>query len=42
MKRPFFTMLMLAGAAGCSFSPKKQAPAMKLPASFKENKHWQM
>jgi NodT family efflux transporter outer membrane factor (OMF) lipoprotein len=39
--RHFFTLLVLA-AAGCSFSPKKQAPAMKLPAAFKENKQWQL
>ncbi len=41
MNRPFFSMLMLV-AAGCSFSPKKQAPAMALPAKFKESGGWKV
>ncbi len=41
MNRLLFPLLTLA-AAGCSFSPKKQAPAMKLPAHFKESKEWKV
>ncbi|OYW73311.1 MAG: hypothetical protein B7Z37_21890 [Verrucomicrobia bacterium 12-59-8] len=41
MNRLLFSMLMLA-AAGCSFSPKKQAPVMNLPANFKESGGWKV
>ncbi len=41
MNRLFFSMLMLA-AAGCNFSPKKQAPAMNLPLKFKEGSGWKV
>ena len=41
MNRPFFSMLMLV-ASSCSFSPKKQAPAMALPAKFKESGGWKV
>ncbi|WP_395747620.1 efflux transporter outer membrane subunit [Prosthecobacter sp.] len=41
MKRPLFSMLMLT-AAGCSFSPKKQAPVMNLPTKFKEGSGWKV
>ncbi|MCF7785924.1 MAG: efflux transporter outer membrane subunit [Prosthecobacter sp.] len=41
MNRLFISMLMLA-AAGCSFSPKKQAPLMNLPANFKESGGWKV
>lgn len=39
--RLFFSMLTLA-AAGCSFSPKKQNPAMNMPAKFKESSGWKV
>lgn len=41
MIRLFSTLLLLA-AAGCSFSPKKQAPAMNMPPKFKENSTWKI
>ena len=41
MNRLFVIILLLVGA-GCSFSPKKQAPAMNLPANFKESRGWKV
>lgn len=41
MTRFLFPLLTLV-AAGCSFSPKKQAPAMSLPAKFKEGSGWKV
>lgn len=41
MKRLFAITLMIA-APGCSFSPKKQAPAMNLPTNFKESRGWKV
>lgn len=40
MKRLSFPLLLLA--AGCSFSPKKQAPVMNLPPKFSESSGWKV
>lgn len=37
-----FVIIFLLAAVGCSFSPKKQAPAMNLPANFKESRGWKV
>ncbi|MFZ2278069.1 MAG: efflux transporter outer membrane subunit [Prosthecobacter sp.] len=37
-----FVIILLFSAAGCSFSPKKQAPVMNLPANFKESRGWKV
>jgi NodT family efflux transporter outer membrane factor (OMF) lipoprotein len=41
MNRLFLPLLLLV-AAGCSFTPKKQAPAMNMPPKFKENSSWKV
>lgn len=37
-----FVIILLCSVAGCSFSPKKQAPVMNLPANFKESRGWKV
>jgi NodT family efflux transporter outer membrane factor (OMF) lipoprotein len=37
-----FSLMLLFVAAGCNFSPRKQAPAMNLPPKFKENSSWKV
>ncbi len=33
---------MMAAAAGCNFTPKRQAPDMQIPAHFKEDGRWKV
>jgi NodT family efflux transporter outer membrane factor (OMF) lipoprotein len=33
---------LLAAGGGCAFTPKKQAPAMEIPANFKEGRGWKV
>jgi len=37
-----FCITLLLTAVGCSFSPKKQAPKIKVPENFKESKGWKV
>ena len=37
-----FSILLMLGAVGCNFSPKKQAPLMNIPPKFKEGSGWKV